>query len=278
MDIKREFKDVFRPIPHISELPTSETARIQLKNTYEVISKRQYNVPRQFRDNFAKLIQQRLDSGFIRPSSSAFASPSFIIPKADKTALPRWVCDYRQLNANTVPDNFALPRVDDILADCAKGRIWATIDMTNSFFQTRMHPDDIHKTAVTTPFGNYEWCVMPMGFQNSPAIHQCRVTNALHEYIGRVCHIYLDDIVIWSNTIEEHIVNVNKIMEALRKAKLYVNEKKTHLFCYEIKFLGHKISQMGIEADESKVDKTNWPVPKNAGEVRAFLGLVRYLN
>ena len=150
--------------------------------------------------------------------------------------------------------------------------------MTDSFFQTRMHPDDIHKTAVTTPFGNYEWCVMPMGFQNSPAIHQRRVTNALHEYIGRVCHIYLDDIVIWSNTIEEHIVNVNKIMEALRKAKLYVNEKKTHLFCYEIKFLGHKISQMGIEADESKVDKTNWPVPKNAGEVRAFLGLVRYLN
>ena len=65
------------------------------------------------------------------------------------------MCDYRQLNANTVPDNFALPHVDDILADCAKGKIWATIDMTDSFFQTRMHPDDIHKTAVTTPFGNY---------------------------------------------------------------------------------------------------------------------------
>ena len=278
-NIKLDFKDVFRPIPHISELPTSETARIQLKNAYEIISKRQYDVPRQFRESFAKLIQQRLDSGFIRPSSSAFASPSFIIPKADKTALPRWVCDYRQLNANTVPDNFALPRVDDILADCAKGKIWATIDMTDSFFQTRMHPDDIHKTAVTTPFGNYEWCVMPMGFRNSPAIHQRRVTNALREYIGRICHIYLDDIVVWSNSIEEHIVNVKKIMTALRKAKLYVNEKKTHLFCYEIKFLGHKISQKGIEADEGKVDKIiDWPVPKNAGEVRAFLGLVRYLN
>jgi hypothetical protein len=113
-----------------------------------------------------------------------------------------------------VPDNFALPRVDDILADCAKGKIWATIDMTNSFFQTRMHPDDIHKTAVTTPFGNYEWCVMPMGFRNSPAIHQRRVTNALREYIGKICHIYLDDIVVWSNTIEEHIINVRKIMEA----------------------------------------------------------------
>ena len=278
-DIKHEYRDVFRPIPHISELPTTETARIQLKNAYQTISRRQYDVPRQFRDSFATLIQQRLDSGFIRPSSSAFASPSFIIPKADKTALPRWVCDYRQLNENTVPDNFTLPRVDDILADCAKGKIWATIDMTDSFFQTRMHPDDIHKTAVTTPFGNYEWCVMPMGFRNSPAIHQRRVTNALRKYIGKICHVYLDDIVVWSDSIDDHIKNVNTIMEALRAAKLYVNPKKTHLFCYEIKFLGHIISQRGIEADGSKVDKIlDWPIPKSANDVRAFLGLVRYLN
>ena len=278
-EIKHNYRDVFRPIPHISELPTSETARIQLKNAYQTISKRQYDVPRQFRESFAILIQQRLDSGFIRPSSSAFASPSFIVPKADSTALPRWVCDYRQLNENTVPDNFSLPRVDDILADCAKGKIWATIDMTDSFFQTRMHPDDIHKTAVTTPFGNYEWCVMPMGFRNSPAIHQRRVTNALRKYIGKICHVYLDDIVIWSDSIDEHIKNVNLVMEALRQAKLYVNMKKTHLFCYEIKFLGHIISQRGIEADGSKVDKIlDWPIPKTANDVRAFLGLVRYLN
>ena len=93
-------------------------------------------MPRQFHENFKILIQQRLDSGFIRPSSSSFESPSFIIPKVDKNVLPRWVCDYRQLNANTVPDNFALPRVDDILADWAKGKIWATIDIMDSFFQT----------------------------------------------------------------------------------------------------------------------------------------------
>ena len=151
--------------------------------------------------------------------------------------------------------------------------------MTDSFFQTRMHPDDIHKTAVTTPFGNYEWCVMPMGFRNSPAIHQRRVTNALRKYISKICHVYLDDIVVWSDSIEEHIKNVHLIMAALRQAKLYVNQKKTNLFCHEIKFLGHKISQNGIEADGSKVDKIlEWPVPKSANEVRAFLGLVRYLN
>ena len=133
---------------------------------------RNYSCPRQYREAFATLIQQRLDLGFIWLSSSAFASPSFIIPKADKTVLPRWVCDYRQLNANTIPDNYCMPHVNDILTECARGKIWATIDMTDSFFQTPMHPDDIHKTAVMTPFGTYEWCVMPMGFRNSPSIHQ----------------------------------------------------------------------------------------------------------
>ena len=77
-------------------------------------------------------------------------SGAFIIPKADPTVLPRWVNDFRQLNANTVTDSFPIPRVDDILVDCAKGKIWATLDMTNSFFQTRMHPDDVHLTAVNT--------------------------------------------------------------------------------------------------------------------------------
>src|SRR6202522_1756321 len=139
-NLKKEFAPIFRPIPHISELPTSETARIQLKDAYKTIATRQYSIPRQFRDNFALLIQQCLDSGFIRPSSSQFASPSFIVPKADPKAIPRWVCDYRQLNENTVPDNFPLPRVDVILADCAKGKIWATIDMTDDRLALSLAP------------------------------------------------------------------------------------------------------------------------------------------
>jgi RNase H-like domain found in reverse transcriptase/Reverse transcriptase (RNA-dependent DNA polymerase) len=103
------------------------------------------------------------------------------------------------------------------------------------------------------------------------------VTNALRELIEKICHIYLDDIVIWSNSVDEHIRNVRKVMKALLHAKLYVNEKKTKLFCYKMKFLGHKISQAGIEADDSKVSKIlDWPVPKSASDVRAFL--VHYLN
>jgi len=278
-DLKNEFKEIFRPIPHISLLPEHDMAKIRVREAYKKISNRNYTCPRQYRDAFKTLIDQRLESGFIRPSSSPYASPSFMIPKADKTVLPRWVCDFRELNANTIPDNWTMPRVDDILTDCAKGKIWATIDMTDSFFQTRVHPDDIHKTAVSTPFGTYEWCVMPMGLRNSPAIHQRRVTSVLRPYIGKICHIYLDDIVIWSDSVEEHIRNVRIIMNALKGAGLHVNRKKTKLFCDEINFLGHHISTRGIEADSGKVARIlDWPTPKSAKEVRQFLGLVRYLN
>ena len=135
-----------------------------------------------------------------------------------------------------------------------------------------MHEEDIWKTAVSTPLGTYEWQVMRMGFHNAPSIHQRRVTNALRKYIGKICHIYLDDIVIWLNLVEEHVSNVRLVMQALRDAKLYVNEKKTNLFCYEISFLGHRILQKGVEVDSSKVDKIlQWPIPKNTTEVRGFL-------
>ena len=151
--------------------------------------------------------------------------------------------------------------------------------MTNSFFQTRMHPDDVHLTAVNTPWGLYEWLVMPMGIKNAPAIHQRRVTAALREHIGKICHVYLDDIVIWSSNLEEHARNVRTILEALEKAKLYCNPSKTKLFCTEIHFLGHRISTRGIEPDEGKADRIkNWPRPKSASDVRSFLGLVRYLS
>jgi hypothetical protein len=200
------------------------------------------------------------------------------VPKADPSSSPRWVIDYKKLNAFTIPDCFPLPQIDDILSDCAKGRIWAKIDMTSAFFQTRMHSDDIHYTACRTPFGLYEWTVMPMGLRNSPSTQQQRVTNALHHLIGCICHVYLDDIIIWSNSLTEHVRNVRLVLQTLRTSKLFCSLKKSQLFCDEVIFLGHKISRNGIEADPSKVEKIlAWPAPCSATEVRHFLGLVKFL-
>lgn len=274
-----KFTDRFpADIPHIDDLPTDVLYRVRLKDANQSIQQRSYGCPRKYRDAWHTLLQQHLAAGRLRPSCSAHASPSFIIPKADPTVLPRWVNDFRLLNMNTIPDNHPLPRIDEILADCARGKYFAKIDMTNSFFQTRVHPDDIHLLAVHTPFRLYEWTVMPMGVWNAPAMHQRHMIVALRPWIGKICHVYLDDIVIWSSTIEEHIANVETILMALRQAHLYCSLKKTSLFCEEISFLGHTVSARGIEADMSKVSRIlDWPLPRSSHDVKSFLGLVRYI-
>ena len=113
--------------------------------------------------------------------------------------------------------------------------------MMDSFLQTRIHSDDIHKIAVSTPLGAYEWTVMPMGFRNSLPAQQCQVTDVLCVHLGKICHVYMDDIVIWSQSLEEHEANVRTVMKTLHTARLYMI-----LFTYEISFLGHIISQKGI--------------------------------
>ncbi len=279
INMKLEFADLFPDdIPHIDLLPTDVYHRFVLKDANMTIARRQYDCPKKYREAWKSLLQQHLAAGRIRESDSPYASPAFLIPKSDPTAMPRWVNDYRVLNENTVPDMHPLPKISDILADCAKGKIWAKIDMTNSFFQTRVHPDDVKFTAVTTPFGLYEWLVMPQGCRNAPSTHQRRMFAALRPYIGTICHVYLDDIVIWSQTLEEHRRNVRLILAALRKASLFCSDKKTSLFLTELTFLGHRISSAGVQPDPVKIEKIlNWPTPRCVGDVRSYLGLVRYV-
>lgn len=126
--------------------------------------------------------------------------------------------------------------------------------MSNSFFQTLVPPDHVKYTAMVTPFGLWEWVVMPMGLRNLPVTHQRRVMLALSDLIGRICHVYLDNIVIWSSMLAEHKANVALVLEALRMVQLYCLTKKLSLFMMEVHFLGHNISSEGIEADGSKVD------------------------
>ena len=124
-------------------------------------------------------------------------------------------------------------------------------------------PHDINLTVVNMLWGLYKWVVMPMGIKNTPSIHQCRVvTCTLRLWIGQICYVYMNNIAIWLKTLKEHTQNVTTIIQTLLKHKLYLNTKKTKLFCSEIKFLGHHISDKGVEANKGKVDHvTNWPRP-----------------
>ncbi|OJT13288.1 Transposon Tf2-12 polyprotein, partial [Trametes pubescens] len=277
--IKTRYVDLFPDdIPHVNQLPTDVWHEINLKDANLTIVRRQYDCPKRYRDAWKTLLDQHISAGRLRPSSSPYASPSFLVPKSDPAALPRWVNDYRVLNDNTIPDVHPLPSIQEILSDCGRGKIWGKLDMTNSFFQTRVREEHIKYTAVTTPFGLYEWTVMPQGARNAPSTHQRRMFSALRQYIGSICHVYLDDIIIWSQTVEEHRRNVETILNALRKHSLFCSLKKTDLFCLDLHFLGHRISRAGIQPDGAKVEKiVNWPTPKSASEVRSFLGLVRYV-
>ncbi|RXW14168.1 hypothetical protein EST38_g11692 [Candolleomyces aberdarensis] len=277
--VREEYGDIFGVLPPVHELPTDDLCRIPLIDATKSIESRSYSSPRKYREAWSTIINDHLSAGRIRPSDSHHASPSFLIPKADPAALPRWVIDYWQLNRNVRLDKTPLPGVDDILADAAKGKYWAKFDTTNSFFQTRMHPDDIPLMATSTPLGLFEWTVMPMGFKNSPQIHQRRMRRALAQYIGKFCHVYLDDIIVWSSSLREHRRNLQLILNAIRAHKLFLNAKKSVFCSTEIKFLGHVIGRDGIKPDGSKVDRIHrWPVPSSAKDVRRFLGLVRYLD
>jgi hypothetical protein len=170
-EIKQEFTDVFSPIPYINALPLDVYYQIKLKDANKIITSHAYSTQK-YKDTWAVLLQQHLDGGWIHLSSSSYSSPAFVIPKANVSVLPHWVNDYWILNVNTVPDAHLLPQIDDILANCVQGKIWSKLDMTNAFFQTWVHPNDVHLMAVSIPFRLYKWLAMPMGIRNAPSIHQ----------------------------------------------------------------------------------------------------------
>ena len=122
-----------------------------------------------------------------------------------------------------------MPLSDNILSRASKAQFWGKIDMTNSFFQTKMAEEDIAKTAVRTPWGLYEWLVMPMGLSNAPATHQRRVNEALHDLLGEACFVYLDDIIIFADTLEQHEAHCRAVLQCLREAELFCSPRKTNL-------------------------------------------------
>ena len=281
--VMADFADVFPEVlPALTQdyLDRVRTRhRIRLVDPSRVQNQRGFNVPRKWRERWKKMLDEHLASGRLRPSSSPFASAAFVIPKKDPNAEPRWVNDYRALNDNTVKDRTPLPKPDEVLSEAARARYWGKIDLTNAFFQTPLAEEDVAKTAVKTPWGLFEWTVMPQGLCNAPATHQARINEALRHLIGVCCHAFVDDVIIYSDTLDDHERNVRTVLEALRTAGLFAARKKTQLFTLRTDFLGHVISRDGLSADSSKVDKVkNWPRPRTIAQVRGFLGLVQYLR
>ena len=216
-----------------------------------------------------------LESKIIRPSASPFAAPTVRVRKADGTT--RTCVDYTALNASTIKDRYPMPAVDDILPRLHGARVFSSIDLSMGYYQVRMRAEDIPKTAFVTPFGQYEFVFMPFGLCNAPATFQRLMDHVLVRFIGVCAFVYLDDIVVFSNSEVEHKHHLESIFEALDGANLHLNARKCRFFQPSIKFLGHVVDGSGVHTDADKCRAVaSFPTPTSADGVRRFLGMAGY--
>ena len=222
-----------------------------------------------------KQLDDLLAHGFITPSTSAFGAPVLFVRKKDGSV--RMCVDYRALNKVTERNMTGLPRMEELFDRLAGARLFTKLDLRNGYHQIRVHPEDRHKTAFTTRYGHYEFSVMPFGLTNAPATFSTLMQNIFHPYLDRFVISFLDDILIYSQTEEEHVQHVEKALEVLAREKLYAKKSKCEFAQKAVSFLGHKISEDGLSVEQDKVAAIrDWPECKSVEEVRSFLGLAGF--
>ena len=214
-------------------------------------------------------------AGFIRPSKSPFGAPILFVKKKDGTM--RMCVDYRALNRITVKNSYPLPRVDELFDRLQGARYFSKIDLRSGYHQIRIVPEDVPKTAFRTRYGHYEFLVLPFGLTNAPATFMHLMHQALRPLLDECALVFLDDILIYSKTLEEHKQHVRRVLDALREQKLYAKESKCEFFKHEVEFLGHIVGREGVRMMEDKVEAVRaWPMPRSVRDVRAFLGTAGY--
>ena len=220
-------------------------------------------------------IDKMIEQGVIEPSSSAWASPIVLVKKKDGSI--RFCVDYRKLNNVTTKDAYPLPRIEDNL-DALKGaKFFSTLDLISGYWQVEMAPEDKEKTAFCTKYGLFQFKVMPFGLSNAPGTFERLMETVLRGMQWERAVLYLDDIIVFSDSIEEHLKRLEEILQRLRAANLMLKPKKCHFFKRQVEFLGHIVSQDGVRTDPQKVEAIKeWPIPRRVRDVRAFLGLTGY--
>ena len=220
-------------------------------------------------------LQDLLEQKFIRPSCSPYGAPILFVPKKDG----RWrMCiDYRALNKQTVKDRFPLPRIDELLDRLGSARYFTKLDLASGYHQIEVQAEDVPKTAFRTTRGQYEFIVMPFGLCNAPATFQRLMNTVFAEDINSFILVYLDDILIYSRTLEEHWDHLRKALKKLQDAKLYGRLHKCEFLKDRVEYLGFEVSQEGVHASPEKVRAVvEWPRPQAVKDVRSFLGLASF--
>ena len=259
-----------------------ETDLVQLEiHTGDAPPKKQpvRRMPFVVRQEIARQLKHMQATGVITPSSSPWASPVVLVRKKDGTH--RFCIDYRQLNSVTKADRYPLPRIDDLLDQLEKSCYFSTLDLASGYWQIRVHPNSKEKTAFITPQGLYEFQVMPFGLTNAPAVFQRlmqRVLSGLNPEDGPdFVSVYIDDVLVFSRTWEEHLQHVRAVLGRLQEAKLKLKAVKCRFGRAEVEYLGHIITPQGLKTNPRLVLAVKqFPTPRNVREVRQFLGLSSY--
>jgi hypothetical protein len=253
----------------LCELSQAKGIKHHIKTTGKVL----YMRPRrQARSNLAvieKEVNEMLKYNIIRPSSSPYSSPAHLIDKKDGTK--RFCIDFRNLNTETIKDKYPIPIVDETKDYLLDARNFSTLDLLSRYWQIEIEEADKHKTVFTTSQGHYEFNRMPFGLTNAPATFQRLMNNLLQPVIHKFALVYLDDVIIYSKTIDEHIKHIQCVLNLLREGGLKIKLSKCLFLQKAVKYLGHIISEDGLRPDPKLTEAIkNYPTPQNKNHVKSF--------
>lgn len=223
----------------------------------------------------SEYIDEELAKGFIRPSTSPASAGFFFVKKKDGSLRP--CIDYRGLNEITVKFRYPLPLVPPALEQLRKARYYTKLDLRSAYNLVRIRAGDEWKTAFSTTRGHYEYTVMPFGLSNCPSVFQSFMNDVFRDMLDRWVIIYIDDILIYSNTMKEHVEHVRMVLQRMIQHRLYAKLEKCEFHQTQIAFLGYVISAEGITMDDTKVQAVQrWPLPQNLKELQRFLGFANF--
>ena len=220
-------------------------------------------------------INKMLTQGAIIPSCSPWSSPVVIVPKKDGSL--RFCIDFRRLNAITKKDKYPIPRIDDTLDLLGSAKVMSSLDLQSGYWQIEMDPNDAEKTSFSSFMGQFSWRVMPFGLSNAPATFQRCMEQILRPVLRRFAVVYIDDILIYSRNMEEHLDHLEQIFTLLREAGLKLKFRKCSFCQTQVLYLGYLISANGLQPDPSKIKAVvEYSKPTSVKELRCFLGLTSY--
>ena len=189
----------------------------------------------------------------------------------------RLCIDYRQLNRVTIRNQYPLTRIDELFVQLQGSRVYSKIDLTSGYHQLRVQESDVPKIAFRARYGHYEFPVMPFGLTNAPSVFMDLMNRVFQPYFDRFVIVFIDDILVYLGSSEEHSEDKRIVLQTLRERQLYAKLSKCQFWVDRVAFLGHVISVEGVSVDPQKIEAVvNWKPPKNVSEVRSFLGLVGY--